>query len=1305
MNGNYPHIGAYIRKEITEKNGLSVTKAATLLNIGRQQLSSVLNGKSSLSQELAEKIAKAFRLKSSELMRIQAEYAHPHESAERVRLYVPPFISIKAHEIEDWGKDNREKFPELIRRLCKELSPSCTSDFHAGRNNYRPGWDGIVDSPIQTDITPMGKSYWELSTSGNVTNKANKDIRKRNKQAFPNAEEKKDSTYVCVTSSNYRDAQKWEEAHKAGWKHSLLIDACKLEQILETAPFTQLWLAEQMGKVITGISSLQTAWERWANRCCPALPTAIFQSQVAQHLQTLNNLLSNKNVRIITISADSYDEMLAFLYCAFYTSEKLETYVNQTVVFHNAETLNKYQHTEIPGIAILGNAATQEQLCHTNINMRYIVLFDKWNESTNANISLTSMRHSDMEATLHALGKNNARCEKELKKCGCNRVFYRLLHMEEGLIVPAWCKNHAYQDFLMALSIIGVWDMSDSNNTALMERLSGMKKKEMKTCVTELYIQENSPIAKRNDVVKIISTHYILWLYKGKATSDFLDRYSSLIYEATQGFRRPQSSSEHKAETYLPTGFTIHSIQEICKQSVFFQCDITYSDAYQRFNRKLRSYWDELSRENIQDFIPKHHYFVPIYAELAPDSFLTMLRGKGNDFTSLKELYRNSSAYTGKDTLLRALEIITWEKKHFVKAINVLYILAEFDKNADGFTARRCLSKVFRWWMPQSTLNYDGLLRVLKNMYEKFPHITASILIEQMNTDSEIGEYSQKPESTLKDIPDNAGKPNCNAAALRYRVDMAELLFSKAITDVHHLSTLCTYVERWYPAMQLNLWSQIEKWTVNAPESDKAILREALRIRLLNKKAYNKTRDTAIRVHALLEPTDCCYKILFLFQTELVEYGYRRSFEACEKQQNKERSQGIAVLYEKEGIHGIRRLLTLAKRPDIVGTHAVKQVPKQHTKDLIFLALSYRGTDIKAAKLFLTFVLRGTNHKTRETIALQLAKNNDFEALHFFFMCSPCNTDTWNLLTRCGVREEAYWRECVCHVSTLQGSEVLHVIEHMIQYGRAREILHYAFHIREKLPNELLKTLLLNLANSAHEQMPHEHLERYCVGKILNRLRDTLSASTEELAKIQYAYAEYYTNDEIGLDLYNLFIKQNPLEFIRLIECASLRHTTSLVDDANRSHAYTLLNLIQPFTPSDTIEHITCWIEEVRSLAEKKALTQIADRKTGALLARFYLSLNGSNTEVDLFTLLENSISEHIVDAFNQELLNRGLNRFSEEQQKNKEIQRLVTTYREKAEKLQFEFPFVSSRIFEGTAQSLENFLNHFENDNLRAYM
>ena len=66
------HPGAFIRIEVLDSLGLSVAEAARILGVRRATLSDLLNGKVSLSAEMALRVEKVFDVSMDLLLRMQA---------------------------------------------------------------------------------------------------------------------------------------------------------------------------------------------------------------------------------------------------------------------------------------------------------------------------------------------------------------------------------------------------------------------------------------------------------------------------------------------------------------------------------------------------------------------------------------------------------------------------------------------------------------------------------------------------------------------------------------------------------------------------------------------------------------------------------------------------------------------------------------------------------------------------------------------------------------------------------------------------------------------------------------------------------------------------------------------------------------------------------------------------------------------------------------------------------------------------------------------------------------------------------
>ena len=145
------HPGSYIRNHVLPE-GMLVTEAARLLDVGRPALSNLLNGKAALSPEMAARLARAFGADSQELMAMQM--AHDtrlvrEKGVGSTRDYVPPFLQIKANQIEEWASQAisaRTRMAVFLRTLVHSTGRALKMvDFPGNDDGERSGADGLVE--------------------------------------------------------------------------------------------------------------------------------------------------------------------------------------------------------------------------------------------------------------------------------------------------------------------------------------------------------------------------------------------------------------------------------------------------------------------------------------------------------------------------------------------------------------------------------------------------------------------------------------------------------------------------------------------------------------------------------------------------------------------------------------------------------------------------------------------------------------------------------------------------------------------------------------------------------------------------------------------------------------------------------------------------------------------------------------------------------------------------------------------------------------------------------------------------------
>jgi antitoxin HigA-1 len=88
------HPGDFIRTEILDELGLTVSKAAEVLQVRRATLSDLVNGKAGVSPEMALRIEKAFGMNMDTLLKMQTWF-DTYTMRERAdQIMVKPFVPV-----------------------------------------------------------------------------------------------------------------------------------------------------------------------------------------------------------------------------------------------------------------------------------------------------------------------------------------------------------------------------------------------------------------------------------------------------------------------------------------------------------------------------------------------------------------------------------------------------------------------------------------------------------------------------------------------------------------------------------------------------------------------------------------------------------------------------------------------------------------------------------------------------------------------------------------------------------------------------------------------------------------------------------------------------------------------------------------------------------------------------------------------------------------------------------------------------------------------------------------------------------
>ena len=138
------------------------------------------------------------------------------------QIYAPPFLGIKANEIENWvdtdGISSRSRLAVFLRTLVHSTGTEIAYiDFPGNDDSQRPGWDGWIDSHKATPWIPEGLSGWEFGVNKDITTKANNDF---DKSVKAHTEDSANITFIFVTPRRWPGKHEWVKKKKAlnKWK-------------------------------------------------------------------------------------------------------------------------------------------------------------------------------------------------------------------------------------------------------------------------------------------------------------------------------------------------------------------------------------------------------------------------------------------------------------------------------------------------------------------------------------------------------------------------------------------------------------------------------------------------------------------------------------------------------------------------------------------------------------------------------------------------------------------------------------------------------------------------------------------------------------------------------------------------------------------------------------------------------------------------------------------------------------------------------------------------------------------------------
>ena len=972
------HPGARIKAEILPAK-MSVTKAAELIGVGRPALSNLLNGKASLSTDMATRIEKAFGAPRKDLLEMQAQYdafkAKQKSTPENTKMYVPPFLSFKANDIENWAAHNiaaRSRLAVFLRTLIHSTGMGLTEvDFPGNDDAERAGWDGKVQASEGTPWVPIERSGWEFGTNEDPKAKAEGDYQKSLKAA--SAEERTEIKFVFVTPRRWPGKNKWVMEKKAEgvWKDVRAYDSSDLEQWLEQSLPAQAWFANETKAPSHDVRSLDKCWADWANVATPPLPGSLFSSAIEKAKHKLVSRLTKPSAGSIVIAADSTDEALAFVAQSLGPDggSELASFRYRVLVFDKMGVLPRLAEGARAFIPVIHSREVEVEFAPYVDQMCAIIVYPRNTVNVEPDIILEPVSYEVFESALESVEKNRDEIKILANESGRSlTVLRRRMASVEAVRMPIWATQRYASESLIAFMSVGVWNvLNETDKTGLSLMAGDRNFDELEKDCQRLLQLNDAPVWSINTYRGVISQIDLLYTIARNVTREDLTRYFK-VARIVLGEDDPSLDlPENQRWTAAIHGKT-REFSSAFRRGVSETLVLLAVHGVRLFKERLGIDTELEATKLVRNLLPTplttrileaNDADLPLYAEAAPTEFLSIIeRDLKTDNPAVFGLLHpvgsgmfNRSSRTG---LLWALERLAWNVETFPRSALILARLAQIEIN-DNWANKpeNSLEAIFRVQSPQTAANNEERLALIKRLFVKFPNAAWKVCIEQFGNNDRIRFYNQKPKWRQDGY--GHGEP---CLALEAVDEMIELALTRVSYTVWMLCDIIDRLNNLSKINQARVWEIIKSWAETADDSDKVILREKIRTAVLSRNAAlrmkrdGKTSLSAISikdVYAVLEPSKLIDKHAWLFKNSWIEESVDEleniesiGFEERNRLIHDKRTEALIEINEKQGISGLLDLAIQSGVPDVVGSLSAEQVLNIE-KLLELVALAFLG--------------------------------------------------------------------------------------------------------------------------------------------------------------------------------------------------------------------------------------------------------------------------------------------------------------------------------------------------------------------------
>jgi hypothetical protein len=1292
-------------------------------------------------------------LSAQRLLDMQAAFDAAQAKAKGVpantRAYVPPFLSIKANDIEAWASNNipaRIRFSVLLRTLIHSTGVGLTKiDFPGNDDAERPGWDGFVEASEGTPWIPAGSSGWEFGTNQDIKAKVDKDFAKSVK-AVTKAE-REQMAFVFVTPRRWTGKKAWEASAQAKgqWKDVRVYDASDLEQWLEQSLAGQTWFANETLQPSQDVRSLDKCWSDWADVTNPPLTGALFSSAIHATKTKMLARLSNSPDGPTVIAADSVEEALAFLSQLLSENggDELAAYRDRILVFDRPGVLPRLAQGVQSFIPVAFRRDVERELAPLARSTHCIVVYPRNATNTEPHIILEPTSYDTFKTALENMGCDRDKISRLDDASGRSlTVLRRQLSIVEAVRTPEWAADNRTATSLVPFLFVGAWNYNNETDREALALLASRSYEDLERECQNLSRLNDAPVWSIGTFRGVISKIDLLYAIAGIITAADLKRYF-LLARMVLGEDDPALDLPEDERWAASFHGKFREFSGAFREGISETLVLLAVHGNKLFKNRL-GFDTELEAGQVVEYLlptpltmrtlEANDRDLPTYAEAAPEVFLSIVERdlQAEQPTVLGLLQPVEAGAFGRRPnrtgLLWALEGLSWNPATLPRAALILARLARVEIN-DNWVNKpiNSLESIFRAWMPQTAVSHEARLEVIKTLAERLPDVAWKICVAQFDNHPQVGHYSHKPRWR----PDGYGfgEPfSTRSPVIAFMREMVEMALNWKEYSLSMLSDLIKRLHALDDGHQARVWELVNSWAVRASDEDRAALREKIRVTVMSRRAVKRSKQVdatslnaaAKAAYVALEPTDLLNRHAWLFRDTWIDEsadeveGEEIDFRTREERIAKLRADALREVLAQRGLDGVFMLAERSRAAWQIGALLVRAVLlSDQVSDFLDTALerliSGEGEAFPRKNL-IGGALHALDEEKRISVLKEASKKVTQENAVQLLLLAPFRCSTWKLVDQLDdAHQKAYWKDIApnwIHDSKVENSEA---VERLLAARRPRAAFSCIGLELEVVEPSLVFRVLSEMAKGGDDQPSHYQIEQYSVEHAFKRIDSSADFTLEQKAELEFAYIDILAqlwSDREGYGIPNLerYVEAHPEVFIQAIVWTYKRRDEAkdppewgvAPEDVERyaERGQKLLEAIARVPGHDEFgklraDRLAMWIKTVRDACMELGRVEVADTSLGKLLSSAPEGNDGVWPCEPVRQVMEEIQSEKISDGARTGLYNmRGIHVRGEGGEEERE---LAAKYRKWAEALRYSHPFVSATLLMAMVKTYEH--------------